>query len=239
MGKIKIVLAILFALAKNQVAAQAVTNHAVLIGVDHYQYWNTPSQLGENIDGVLKFFKENNKYHFQLTTLRNQDVYLGKIRQTLEALPVKKGDYVMIYLTGHGCQVEDESGKRKNTMHQAFVCYDTPTPGHDGFTGKLLLGDSLGIWLTRLRNKIGAKGQVFILAESCYSGLISRGITRNRQARFIEENISNLKGLAPLIVFSSSRAFNQTPSSQKFTLIFLSAFRNFSTGSYYDLFNRF
>ena len=241
MGKIKIICNFLLTLFSTAVFCQRTTNHAILIGVDTYKYpnvWNSPPQLKKNIEEVSNFFRTSKRYGFRLTALVNKDVYVEKIKQTLEHLDVSKGDYVMIYLTGHGCQVEDKSGKRKNAMHQGFICYDTPDKQHKDFTKTVLLGDSLGVWLTDLRKRLGSAGQVFILVESCHSGGITRG-RKNKQAQFIEENIVNLKDRAPLIVFASSRAFNQTSSIQKFTTIFLSAFRNFTEGSYYDLFGQF
>jgi hypothetical protein len=245
MGKIAIIIKIVLCFYIQGIYCQKSTNHAILIGVDTYKFpatWNSPPQLKKNIEEVSNFFNTSSKYQFKVTSLINEAVKVDNIRKTLTELNVSAGDYVMIYLTGHGCQVEDTSAKKKNAMHQGFICYDTPERTNKAFSKTVLLGDSLGVWITNLRRKLGSAGQLFILAESCHSGLITRGRPpkkTSKQTRFVEENIGNLRDLAPLVVFSSSRAFNQTSSIQKFTLIFLSEFKNFRQGSYFDLFDKF
>src|SRR5688500_1113428 len=128
MDKIKILSNFFLSLFSSAVCCQGRTNHAILIGVDTYQYsniWNSPPQLKKNIDEVLGIFKYSKKYDINVTDLVNKDVTVNSIKQSLEHLHVSEGDYVMIYLTGHGCQVIDTGTKKKNAMHQGFICYDT------------------------------------------------------------------------------------------------------------------
>ncbi|WP_159445091.1 caspase family protein [Filimonas lacunae] len=228
-------------------------NHALVIGLDHYQLedvWESRPELRENIDSVLLFFRTDRIRKFQVDSLRNENATLDKIVAKFQNLKVKQGDRVMIYLTGHGSQVPDLDDDEKDGTDEVFVCYDSPSPDDvAGLRKKSLVDDKLHELLVNLRTKLGSQGQVFLLVESCHSGSIEKNgvkksfnaYSRDWQTAFMSEHSENggTEKLAPLITFSSSRAYNPTGVVYRYTLCFLAEFQNFITGSYYDLFRSF
>lgn len=226
------------------------TNHALVIGVDKYKYdcWKAPSKLKQNIDMALEFFETDKRYNFQICSLRNEAVTLANIKRQFQELAVSPGDYVMIYMNGHGDQVADINGDEYDKMDEVFICYDSPPKDDADFAQKVLIDDLLNILLNNLRERLGPFGQVFMLVEACHSSTIDkngkkiefREYGKNWRSAFLSEDKKNITNkTAPLIVFSSSRAFLQTSILYEYSRYFLSEFEVFEKGSYYDLFHKF
>ncbi|WP_162944915.1 caspase family protein [Flavisolibacter nicotianae] len=226
-------------------------NHAIVIGVDKYLYddeWGTIPELKDNIDTVLAFLKRDPVHKFQVTPpLRNKNAIVRKIVTMFQNLKVSKGDNVLIYLTGHGSQVDDLNNDEKDGKDEVFVCYDAPSPKNDSeFRRKVLIDDKLDELLTALRQKLGSSGQVFLIVESCHSGTIEKAgnkvvfvESKKWQTAFMSEKPVKTEGLAPLITFSSSRANDPTLVVYNYTSHFLNALEKFGRGSYYDLYYNF
>jgi hypothetical protein len=223
------------------------TNHALVIGVEQYKYWPSPSSLKKNIDEMIQFLRSDQKYHFVMHVVCNKDAVIEKITNTFKTLALKPGDNLFIYLTGHGNQIPDQNGDEKDGFDEAFVCYDTPLQTDAHYSDRLLIDDVLDQLITGVRRKIGPGGQIFMVVECCHSGTIERGknlvsyeaYSRKWQSAFMSDASKNLKLLAPEIVFSSSRSSNETGTIFQYTNQFITVFANFKSGSYYDLFDAF
>jgi hypothetical protein len=225
------------------------TNHALLIGVDNYKtsdIWSSSVPLKNNIDSAMLFLSQSN-FRFDTSYLRNQHVVIDSIRSRFSKLKIKPGDRLFIYFNGHGAQVDDLNGDEKDHKDEVFVCYDAPSSKSDDFRLKCLVDDELHDLVGKVRKKMGTSGQVFILAESCHSSTLDKSGIENHsvsrggwQSAFLSEKAdTDSAGFAPLILFSSSRASDQTASFYHFSRYFFSVFRDFTGGSYHDLFDQF
>lgn len=227
--------------------AQQFTNHALIIGVDSYKVLSSPSQLATNIDSVISYVNQS-PFHFQTNILRNDAVSPAAVKEAFRKLSLKEGDHVFIYMTGHGEQVKDLNGDEKDHYDEAFVCHDASlSDAKADHSNILLLDDELDLLLTDLRERAGTSGQVFMVVECCHSATINknghelpfRDYSREWQAAFLSEKVEAAVSKAPLIVFSSSRASNETATASNYTQRFLTTLSKFQSGCYADLFYQF
>ena len=94
----------------------------------------------------------------------------------------KKGDLIVIHLSGHGQQIIDKNGDELDQLDEAFVPYDSPKLYQAGvYEGEnLLLDDEINELTYKLREKVGIRGQVILIMDSCHSGTGNRGLGRGR-----------------------------------------------------------
>jgi len=111
----------------------------------------------------------------------------------------RPGDQVVIHFSSHGQQISDDSNDELDGYDEAIVCYGAPAsatakPNYDG--GQHLRDDELNQLIETLRGKLGASGDILLIADACHSGTISRGgiakIRGNSQP-------FNLSGKAPQV----------------------------------------
>jgi len=76
-------------------------------------------------------------------------------------------DVVVIFFSGHGSSVRDESGDENDGKDEALVPYDAAK-----FTepSQVVIDDSIGVWLGRL-----ATHNVTMIVDACFSGSVTRG----------------------------------------------------------------
>lgn len=88
---------------------------------------------------------------------------LQALREAFSDWLTKAGedDTVLIYFSGHGARLRDKSGDEADGWDEAFVTYDR----------QLLVDDELAEWISQLRAE-----NVVLIADTCYSGTIHRGI---------------------------------------------------------------
>ncbi len=83
----------------------------------------------------------------------------------------RPGDVVVFHYSGHGQQIADDDGDELDGYDEALVPYDAPQRLRPGYGGERhLRDDSLDEWMTVLRRKVGAEGQVIVFLDSCVSG---------------------------------------------------------------------
>jgi hypothetical protein len=141
------------------------------------------------------------------------------------------GDIIYLQYSGHGQQIQDDNDDEFDGMDEALAPYGAPEQPDAGYTGALhVRDDQVGEWLTALRQKVGAQGNVVMVVDSCFSGTISRG-KEARPARTTPRPIGTPKQnasralldkegggldtandaanqtLAPHVVFSAARQF--------------------------------
>lgn len=100
---------------------------------------------------------------------------LSKFEEFLDA--TQKGDVVLIHFSSHGRQVEDLYGDEEDGLDESIVCYDAPVYlTSDDDWKKYLLDDELAEWILKFRCQAGEKGDVLLIADSCFSGSIGRNL---------------------------------------------------------------
>lgn len=140
----------------------------------------------------------------------------------------REGDIVVIHFSAHGQGIPDDNGDEPDGIDESICCYGAEAYLLASYNGEEhLRDDELGEYLDRIRLKAGKSGQVLVLLDACYSGsgtrgdeTPSRGVGNllmkegdsfapkgNDDVPFQESfRETNSKNLAPLIVFSGSRA---------------------------------
>jgi uncharacterized caspase-like protein len=94
-------------------------------------------------------------------------------------------DHVVIYMSGHGTQIPDDNGDEEDGLDEAFLPADAipPPAGAARFdVGNAIRDDRIGELIDALRAK-GA--HVWLIADSCHSGTISRAATQESRAKEI------------------------------------------------------
>ncbi|MEZ0609426.1 caspase family protein [Fibrella sp. WM1] len=170
-----------------------------------------------------------------VTLLTDRQADRAGIMQAFRALidRCQKGDNVLIHFSSHGQQISDQNNDEADGYDEAIVCYGAPNRAEGAFAdydgSKHLRDDELGALIDELRQKLGADGDVLLLADACHSGTITRGggITKHRggaplktrqhrapaQAAkptpysvFIYKKTPSQTGIAPYVAMSAANA---------------------------------
>lgn len=153
-------------------------NQALLIGIGNYNTVNTgwPVIHGNNdvklLSGKLK------AKGFNVSTLTDNTATKANVQKALQNLEssVDAGDLVYIHFSGHGQLIEDMNNDEQGDFDQSFVCYDACFSPHYKVDGKAyrgqnhLIDDELFPYINRIKCKVGTKGNVIVIFDSCYSG---------------------------------------------------------------------
>ena len=113
-----------------------------------------------------------------INSLLDEKATKANILKSLENLIVQsqKGDVVAFHFSGHGQQIADKNGDELDGDDEALIPYDARKSASAQYHGeKHLLDDELNGFLYRLREKVGAKGDVIFFLDACHSGTASRG----------------------------------------------------------------
>lgn len=225
-----VIVAILSLLCVN---AQAQNKRALFIGISDYGNANEDPNKWANISGandiklLAPLFKGQG---FAVTSLVDRQATHAGITKALEQLTKKskKGDVVYIHFSMHGQPFEDLNGDEKDGWDEALIPVDAQLHYSKGiYEGKNhLLDDELAVYCNNIRNKIGAKGQLYVILDACHSGTASRGdddhvrgtregFTRSGKAympdRRQETNdyfkVSTSKGQSPITFIEACRSY--------------------------------
>ena len=177
------------------------TKHAILVGIADYPYnkknhqtWN---DLSSDNDLVIieKMLLEQQFKSENINILKDADATTANLSLAFQTLSnkLKKDDIVFFHFSGHGQQISDVNGKRlkiKNKqlkadetdgLDEALVMYNAPLLTGSTFKNvgysfeNHFVDDQLNYYITNIRNKIGANGQVIVVIDACHSGTATRG----------------------------------------------------------------
>ncbi|MEO6190682.1 MAG: caspase family protein, partial [Saprospiraceae bacterium] len=160
----------------------AQSRKALLIGVSQY-----PSEGGwatihsTNDVGLIKAalnsqgFKDNDIIEV-LDDKATKKGILNALNNDL--LPkVNRGDIIYFQFSGHGQQRPDIDGDEVDGLDECIVSFDSPKKFQEGiYEGENLISDDeLNRNLTKIREKLGPKGQLLVVLDACHSGTGTRG----------------------------------------------------------------
>jgi len=144
------------------------------------------------------------------------------------------GDIVVFHFSGHGQQVTDISGDEADGLDEALIAYNASKSCSaiepDGRYH--LLDDEVGIFLNKLRKRVGERGDVLFFIDACHSGTATRSestdVVRGTDSVFsipgykstnnikdetcysrvteVTRGVAASKGLSPYIVLSACLA---------------------------------
>jgi len=165
--------------------AASASDAVLLIGVGEYQvkYFTTlqgpkPTFLPGIDKDVAMMHQTALRLGFredQITTLSNETATLDAIRKALAKLiaAAGPGDRVLIYFSGHGAQVPDQSPfDEKDGQDESLVPYDF-LQNASGLAN-VLVDDELGALLRQFKTT-----NVLLILDSCHSGTADKSFTLN------------------------------------------------------------
>lgn len=162
----------------------AQNKYALLIGVSNYPQNESKKQFWGNLssDKDLELLKKNlPKQGFtpeHIFTLENENVTPKGVAKAVEKLceQLSNDDIVILHFSGHGQQITDLDLAEDDGYDEAFVCYNAPTAYYDGYKGEdHLTDDQINVLISKIREKLGSKGHLLVLFDSCHSGNMTRG----------------------------------------------------------------
>ena len=181
MKKLKfLIFVVMLFVSTNIVEAQQ--KRALLIGISDYGNASEDPDKWSNISGandvklLTPLFKEQG---FAVASLVDAEATHSAIIKALNKLTkrCKKGDLVYLHFSMHGQPIEDLDGDEKDGWDEALIPVDAQMRYKQGvYEGdKHLLDDTLEEYFNKIRSKLGAKGQLYVVLDACHSGTASRG----------------------------------------------------------------
>ena len=122
---------------------------------------------------LQKGFEDKN-----ITILLDERATKANILKSLENMITQsnKNDVVVFHFSGHGQQITDKNGDELDGYDEALIPYDARKTESAQYKGdKHLTDDELNGVLYRMREKVGAKGDVIFILDACHSGTATRG----------------------------------------------------------------
>lgn len=163
------------------IALFAQTNHALIVAIGDYKRetgWG-PIDSKNDVPLVEQVLKKQNFRDVVVLADTKADRN-GIVRAFRELIArVQPGDNVVLHFSSHGQQISDQNGDEADGFDEAIVCYGAPNRAEGAYAnydGSMHLRDEdLGQLIDDLRRKLGADGDVLLLADACHSGTITRG----------------------------------------------------------------
>jgi len=211
--------------------AQSPRKIALLIAVGDYPANSGWQKINSSNDAALvrdvllrQGFKEKD-----ITIIKEAKATRKGILQAIQKHLIdaaKPGDVLYFQFSGHGQQVADDNGDEVDGFDEAIVPFDSALRyGEGGNKGQNLIRDeALGQLFTQARKRIGLKGNLLVILDSCHSGTGTRGMAIARgtdrimaDSSYIAQHINkapekemlpveNMEGLAPMVAFFGSSA---------------------------------
>lgn len=158
-------------------------NTALLIGIGNYNPTATGWNKLHGNNDVALLEKKLKAKGFIVIPLTDAKATKNNIKAALTKLVASTctGDVVYLHFSGHGQLIADMNNDEQEDFDQSFVCYDACFSPRYKVSGKSYRGqnhfidDELFPYLNNLKRKVGKKGQVLVVFDSCYSGGADRG----------------------------------------------------------------
>ena len=165
--------------------------HALIVAIGNYPEdggWPTISSLRDvgYIETALK------KQDFtDIKLIADSQATVKGISKAFDDLieRVKAGDIVVIHVSSHGEQIEDDNGDETDGLDECIVTYNAKLPSfneplseaaYQKFQANYYRDDLFGSYIDKLRTKLGKNGDVVVFMDLCHSGTGTRGIARIR-----------------------------------------------------------
>lgn len=159
--------------------AQA-TKRALVMGVGDYPQESGWAKINgdKDVPVVESMLLANGFKKQDIVELVNAQATAAAIRHEMDVLigKAQSGDVVYIHFSGHGQRVTDVSGDEEDGYDEAWIPYDASFAYVEGqYEGQNhILDDQINGWLKQLRDRVGAKGKITVVADACHSGGGSR-----------------------------------------------------------------
>lgn len=207
---------------------------AYIVAIGNYQPGSGWGKLASMVDDTLVTEALKKQGFGTFIKRRNAEATLKGIRTGFEELikNVNSGDVVVIHFASHGQQIFDDGIDEIDKLDEAIVPYDAKPfykSGNNGYKGENhLRDDEIGMWVSKIRQAAGAKGDVLLTMDACHSGTMLRGpVVRGGMSPLVPSNwkemTANLKAqnidagsadnldlddesIAPVLMISAAKA---------------------------------
>ncbi len=158
-------------------------DRALLIGVGKYE--NPSANLpGVDLDiAIMKEVAEGLGFSpANIKTLMDGEATLANVRATLDSWLIKgtgASDRVLIYYSGHGAPVPDESGDESDGVDETLTMHDVTLVTRNGrkTLSGVMLDDEFGQTLARLKSD-----KILVLVDACHSGTVTKSFRLNSRS---------------------------------------------------------
>ena len=155
------------------------TNRALLIGIGQYDQMKTGwSRIHGDKDVELLKPLLNKQCFKDIVTLTNSEATKIAIVRELKSLADRSnpGDKIYFHFSGHGQPVRDDNGdelisgkKYDESIIPYDACRDNLKLGGSYEGQNHLIDDEFAPLLNNIKEKIGEKGELFVVVDACYS----------------------------------------------------------------------
>ena len=196
---------------------------------------NYPTQSGwpfinseNDVPIIVTALKKQGFKQQNIAILKNEQATKQGIANALNRLinSSQAGDIVVFHFSGHGQQVTDISGDEFDGLDEALVPYDAPKTNKNGASkpNAHLIDDELNLFLTKLRAKVGTKGDVLVFIDACHSGTATRSANN-------EVFAENFRGTNEIFIIPGYEKLNDNALLQPKPEIYLEEISNTRSGT--------
>lgn len=157
--------------------SHAQTKHALVIGIGKYPAGSGWQRINgdRDADSVVNMLKGAGFKNIKC--LKNEKATKANIVNGFKSLTTRchKGDVVYIHFSGHGQQVKDADNDEEDGLDESWIPYDAcVSPCAKDRGEKHLIDDEIGTLLDGIFSKVGAEGNILVVADACHSGSSTR-----------------------------------------------------------------
>jgi len=152
-------------------------DRALLIGVGRYAHFDDRlNGVSLDLDMMTEITRLMGFNQNSVKILEHEQATLANVHRAFEDWLINgvgPQDRVLIYFSGHGSQVPDETDDEKDQFDEVLLLYDTTLSvknGHRSLDG-VLHDDRFGAMLAQLKSN-----NILVILDACHSGSATRGL---------------------------------------------------------------
>lgn len=183
----QIVTIVFFCLLLSSVSGQ--TNRALFVAIDKYPEHSGWNDIHATNDRkiVLPMLRSAGFDDTHIVCLLNKDATKKAIVAALTNLlnQSRRGDYIYIQFSCHGQLMADDNGDEPDGYDESLIPYDAKRRYAKGvYEGENhLRDDELGVFLDKIRSRVGGSGNVNVVLDACHSATANRDADDETYAR--------------------------------------------------------
>lgn len=166
-------------------AAHSQTKRALIIAIGNYSRpdgngWPQISSLND-VKYIKAALQKQGFADGNIKAVEDAQATVAGLNNAFNELirSVKPGDVVVIHVSSHGEQVEDDNSDEPDGLDETIVAYDAVLPTRsDDFKkdqASYFRDDAFGDKISQLRAALGKNGDIVVFMDCCHSGSGTRG----------------------------------------------------------------